>query len=128
LLALLAVEFWSAAGMISEDFSLELLRGSAVPAGGADGRGSLNCHTTVPAAVAAAVVANQLFNILQVAPLLPCAVSRFAVSVGPAIFVNKDLAVTLAETIFDGESCWGSNTHFECLSERPNGHHGSEQI
>merc|ERR1719422_830080 len=70
LLALVAVEFRSAAGVVAVHFSLELSRGPAVPACCADRRGSLNSCPAVPAAVAATVSANQIADILQVAPPL----------------------------------------------------------
>jgi len=70
LLALVAVEFRSAAGVVAVHFSLELSRGPAVPACCADRRGSLNSCPAVPAAVAAPVSANQIADILQVAPPL----------------------------------------------------------
>jgi len=60
LLALVAVEFRSAAGVVAVHFSLELSRGPAVPACCADRRGSLNSCPAVPAAVAAPVSANQI--------------------------------------------------------------------
>jgi len=114
--------------VVAVDFSLELLRGPAVPACCADWRGSLNSRPAVPAAMAAAVVANQVADILQVAPLLAGAVGRFAVSVGPAKFVNKDLAVALAETIFNGQSCWGPDPDIKGLSDGPSNQHGPNQV
>jgi len=114
--------------VVSEDFSLELLRGLAVTARGADRRGGLNGRPAVPAFVAAAVAANKLIDILQVAPLLAAAVGRFAVSVGPAKFVHKDLAVALAEAILDGEPRRGSNPNLLGLTDSPGRHNGSDQI
>jgi len=114
--------------VVSEDFSLELLRGLAVTARGADRRGGLNGRPAVPAFVAAAVATNKLIDILQVAPLLAAAVGRFAVSVGPAKFVHKDLAVALAEAILDGEPCGGSNPDLLGLSGGPSRHHGSDKV
>jgi len=70
LLALVAVELRSAACVVTVDFSLELLGRPSVPACRADWRGGLNSCPAVPAAVAAAVGANQILDILQVAPPL----------------------------------------------------------
>jgi len=70
LLALVAVELRSAACVVTVDFSLELLGRPSVPACRADWRGGLNSCPAVPAAVAAAVGADQILDILQVAPPL----------------------------------------------------------
>jgi len=69
-LTLVAVELRSAACVVTVDFSLELLGRPSVPACRADWRGGLNSCPAVPAAVAAAVGANQILDILQVAPPL----------------------------------------------------------
>jgi len=69
-LALVAVELRSAACVVTVDFSLELLGRPSVPARRADWRGGLDSCPAVPAAVAAAVGANQTLDILQVAPPL----------------------------------------------------------
>ena len=68
--SLVAVELRSAACVVTVDFSLELLGRPSVPACRADWRGGLNSCPAVPAAVAAAVGANQILDILQVAPPL----------------------------------------------------------
>jgi len=111
LLAPVIIKFGSSASVVSENLSLELLGSPAIRACGADRGGGLNSAKTVPAAMTAAVVANLASDILQVAPLLASAVCRFAISVGPTILVNKNLAFTLAEAIFDGQSCRSSNSN-----------------
>ena len=68
--SLVAVELRSAACVVTVDFSLELLGRPSVPACRADWRGGLNSCPAVPAAVAAAVGADQILDILQVAPPL----------------------------------------------------------
>jgi len=111
LLAPVIIKFGSSASVVSENLSLELLGSPAIRACGADRGGGLNSAKTVPAAMTASVVANLASDILQVAPLLASAVCRFAISVGPTILVNKNLAFTLAEAIFDGQSCRSSNSN-----------------
>jgi len=103
-LAPVVTESWCSTGVIPEHFALELLRSPGIRTCCADRGGCLDSVEPVPPLIPVPpVLVDEALDVLEVAPLLACLVSRFAIAVDLAKLVSEDLTLALTKAVFNGE-------------------------